>query len=118
MGIFGITEFYDTVIPKKSKINFVCNEHHGTTGTVPYSTVPLKMSERFKNFESDSQSPPPILVRFSKKLAYSKLQHLKFRVSYIRIYVDMVPAEEFVNPFWSSILAIGFLVFSVAIPKI
>ena len=28
MGITGITEFYDTVIPKKSKINFVSNEHH------------------------------------------------------------------------------------------
>jgi hypothetical protein len=27
MGITGITEFYDTVIPKKSKINFVSNEH-------------------------------------------------------------------------------------------
>jgi hypothetical protein len=30
MGITGITEFYDTVIPKKSKINFVCNEHEDT----------------------------------------------------------------------------------------
>jgi hypothetical protein len=67
--------------------------------------------------KSDSQSPPSILVGFSKKLAYSKLQHLKFRVSYIGIYVDMVPAEEFANPICSSILAVGFLVFSVGSPK-
>ena len=38
MGIFGITEFYDTVIPKKSKINFVCNEHLTEHGWKKYST--------------------------------------------------------------------------------
>ena len=38
------------------------------------STVPLKMSQSFKNFKTVKLSPPPIPGRFSKKLADATLR--------------------------------------------
>jgi hypothetical protein len=44
------------------------------------STVPLIITKSYEKFKSARPTPPSILVRFSKKLAHSKIQPLNFRV--------------------------------------
>jgi hypothetical protein len=81
-------------------------------------TVPLIITKTYENFKSARPTPPSILVRFSKKLAHSKIQLLNFRVGAFFRNAVRVPERSRPCRFAAPFLLFTFLEFPVGPPNI